>query len=95
MEVKVLGTIPEECKDFVLQHSDHSGYDRVLEVVKLLGCSVIDYHNAKLAKKGWIDNEKRFEKTFGVTKNKNYYLLFRPQKAKFPTFFLALFLPFF
>ena len=32
MEVKVLGTIPEECKDFVIQHSDHSGSDRVLEV---------------------------------------------------------------
>ena len=28
----VLLTTPEECKDFVLQHSDHGGADRVLEV---------------------------------------------------------------
>ena len=35
------------------------------------------------------------KKSFGVTKNKNYYLLLRPQKAKFTTFFSAPFLPFF
>ena len=29
---EVLLTTPEECKDFVLKHSDHSGADRVLEV---------------------------------------------------------------
>ena len=28
----VLLTTPEECKDFVLQNSDHGGADRVLEV---------------------------------------------------------------
>ena len=28
----VLLTTPEECKDFVLKHSDHGGVDRVLEV---------------------------------------------------------------
>ena len=28
----VLLTTPEECKDFVLKHSDHGGADRVLEV---------------------------------------------------------------
>ena len=28
----VLLTTPEECKDFVFQHSDHGGADRVLEV---------------------------------------------------------------
>ena len=29
---EVLLTTPEECKEFVLKHSDHSGADRVLEV---------------------------------------------------------------
>ena len=28
----VLITIPEECQSFVMQHSDHGGADRVIEV---------------------------------------------------------------
>ena len=35
------------------------------------------------------------KKSFGVTKNKNYYLLLLHQKAKFTIFFSAPFLPFF
>ena len=31
------------------------------------------------------------KKSSGVTKNKNYYLLLRPQKAKFATFFRPFF----
>ena len=42
-----------------------------------------------------IYNEKLFEKTFGVTKNKNYYLLLIPQKATFSTFFWTAFEAFF
>ena len=35
------------------------------------------------------------KKSFGVTKNKNYYLLLLPQKAKFPTFFCPFLVRFF
>ena len=68
-----------------------------VKAVKLGGCSVIDYHNAKLAKKNrdGYTTKNDLKKTFGVTKNKNYYLLLIPQKAKFTTFFWIAFEAFF